>query len=364
MNTDKRFSTVYYAGKDKTSSEIVVSPLGIITISESNLQVSLQQTQLSLIGEAQTTLQISWREDGQQHVLLSHDPELLTMLSGLNVHPRTQAEIASLTAAQQRNHKKEHRRVPFYMSLIAAFFIGGYLLINLSVPLVTRMIPAEWEKQIGEYAFDNYLLSKKQINDVVVTGAVETILDRIDRYDNADLTYRVAVVDADMVNAFAFPGGYIIVTSGMIEQADAPEEIAAVLSHEIVHVLHRHGMRKLVRQAGLGILVSIVFGDISALSELIQLSSQLESLSFDRDLERDADQGGVKILQAAGISPQYMVSFFEKLHKVEDAVSGNIPEIFRTHPLTEERIQQLKNAQEPLDTFAFDLAWEGVKKAL
>ena len=361
MNSGQQFNGLYYAGHDKSSIHFTVSSHGFIEFGEGRESIALSKTTLDLIGDPETTLQMRWNENTEvNYSLVCHDPELIDCLLTTNLMPDIKEQLHELRQKQQKKAKSEKYRVPFYMTCIVAFFFSTYFMYSLAVPVITEVIPYEWEKEIGSFAFENYQTGKSVIENPVVNGAMDTIVKRIDEFDGSDISYEVIIIDAEMLNAFAFPGGYVVVTSGLINSADKPEEVAAVLAHELTHVLERHGMRKLVRQAGLGIFLSIVLGDASALSQLLDLSSQLESLSFDRSQEQDADDGGIKILQAAGISPQYLATFFEKIKDI-DSVTGNIPEVFRTHPLTDDRIERVADAAEPEQVFEFDIDWEKVK---
>jgi Zn-dependent protease with chaperone function len=366
MSSTIQFNGLYYAGHKKFSVFFSVSNHGIIEFEYDNgnkLDISLQKSALKLIGDPEATLQISWTDSNVNHALLSHDLTLMDRLTTLNLSPSIQTQLLGLQKKQQQQLKSEKKRVPVYMAVICAFFFGSYFLISHSSSFVADMIPYEWEQKIGSFAFENYLLGKQNIDNPNVKSAIKTIIDRIDQFDDSEITYEVAVIDAEMVNAFAFPGGFVVVTSGLINNADNPEQVAGVLSHELTHVIERHGMRKLARQAGLGILIGIVLGDTSALSQLVELSSQLDSLSFDRDQERLADEGAIKIMQAAGLSPQNFVAFFKTLQQL-DSVAGDIPEIFRTHPLTDERMERVAAAKEPKQLFSFKLNWERVKQDL
>jgi len=366
MSSSTQFKGLYYAGHEKFSVHFSVSSHGLIEFEydkANKLDIALQKTTLELIGDPETTLQISWTDNNTNHALLSHDLTLMDRLKTLNLSPSMQAQLLDLQKKQQQQHKSEKNRVPVYMAIIAGFFFGSYFLISQSSSFIADMIPYEWEQKIGSFAFENYLLGKQNIDNSKVESAIKTIVDRIDQFDDSEIAYEVAVIDADMVNAFAFPGGFVVVTSGLINNADNPEQVAGVLSHELTHVIERHGLRKLVRQAGLGILIGIVLGDASALSQLIELSSHLDSLSFDREQERHADDGAIKIMLAAGISPQHFVTFFKTL-KQQDSVAGDVPEIFSTHPLTDERIERVSAAKKPDKKFTFDLDWNGVKQEL
>lgn len=366
MGMENDFEGLYFAGRDKFPVRFSVSRLGTLEFSsggQGSRSVALQSTALSLIGDPPVTLQISWPDAGERHALLCREPALFDHLLALSLPPPMLATIAALQKKQRQSLKHEQHRVSAYLGLIAAFLAGGYGLFHFSAPVVADLIPFEWERKIGAFALENYQLGKKTVTDPQVNAAVKTIVERIDQFDGAEIDYQLTVVDADMINAFAFPGGYVVVTTGLIEHADNPEQVAGVLAHELTHVLERHSMRKLVRQAGLGVLIGIVFGDVSALSQLVELASQLDSLSFDRDQERGADDGAIKIMTAAGIAPRHLAAFFETIRK-QDTISGAIPELLQTHPLTDERIQRVSAAAEPESVYHFELDWAGVKQRL
>ena len=223
-------------------------------------------------------------------------------------------------------------------------------------------VQPEQERTIGREAAAVLLGAVPLVKD----EALQRYVNRVGRWvalqtERPDIDWRFGLLDSMDVNAFAAPGGYVFVTKGLLLRMGSEAELAGVLAHELTHVLQRHSMRKLVRQAGMGVLIGIVFGDVSALSQLIELSSQLDSLSFDRSQERSADDGAIEIMAAAGMSPQNLAAFFEKIQKA-DAITGNIPELFQTHPLTDERIKRVTAAAEPVQPFQFDMDWEALKQ--
>lgn len=366
MSSETLFNGQYYVGPEKYILRFWVSRLGSIELEghpQGRLSIPLAQTSLELIGDPKITLQIAWSDETVRHALLCRESGLLSELLALNLPASLREKLLGMQQQQRRNQSREKNRVPYYLLMTAAFLLAAYIAVNRSAPVVADWMPYEWERKIGSYALEQYKLGKAVIADAEVNAAVNTIVQRIDQFDDADIPYQLTVIDAEMVNAFAFPGGFVVVTSGLLEQADGPEQVAAVLAHELTHVIERHGVRKLVRQAGLGVVLGIVFGDASALSHLLELSAQLNNLAFDRDQERQADEGAVKILRKAGISPSHLAAFFDRIKKT-DKLSGDIPELFRTHPLTEERANRVASAEEPAEPFHFELDWPALQKRL
>ena len=165
-----------------------------------------------------------------------------------------------------------------------------------------------------------------------------------------------------VLNAFAVPGGKVVLHSGLILAAESPEEIAGVLAHEIAHVTRQHSMRQLVSTLGLYLLAQAFLGDMQGLmAVLLDNGSYLLTLKFSRDHESDADEVGLGYMRAAGIDPQGMVEMFRKLQaaheEMNEEMSGEIeeatgaedlsmPDFLSTHPDTGERIEAMQKLLE------------------
>lgn len=160
------------------------------------------------------------------------------------------------------------------------------------------------------------------------------------------LTYHFAVLDTPVVNAFAVPGGYIYVTRGILALMNSEAELAVVLGHELGHVNARHSVAKLsqlmLAQVGLGV-ASALSEKFAKLSGVASLGIQLLFLKFSRDDEREADSLGVQYSRKGGHDPGEMIRFFTSLEKLGDLSGGHsLPGFLSTHPLTAERIRNVK----------------------
>lgn len=246
----------------------------------------------------------------------------------------------------------------------AGVLILFYIFIVSANSLAAKMIPLEWEKKIGAIAYENILQNNQKITSENVTSALSKILERIDAHDGSNMKYELAIIDVKQVNAFALPGGYLIITSELLKQAKEAEEVAGVLSHEITHVLEQHGLKKIIRQAGMGILIAIILGDASIIAQLADLASNLKILHFDRIQEEKADAGAVKILKQADISPSHFISFLDILKSLEKSNLNDIPELLSTHPMTEKRIERLSKIKEPDNIRSLGINWSSVKSIL
>jgi predicted Zn-dependent protease len=150
--------------------------------------------------------------------------------------------------------------------------------------------------------------------------------------------YRWFVADRPDVNAFAAPGGVVVVFSGLIRAAGSAEELAGVLAHEVAHAELRHTLRGVIKSIGLRALAATVTGDISG-SVFADAAARLTELRFSRDAEREADAEGLRRLVAARIDPSGMIRFYEKLSAGQ---RFSPPSILSTHPAGGERLDSLR----------------------
>ncbi len=185
--------------------------------------------------------------------------------------------------------------------------------------------------------------SAKLVTDPVVTEYVNRIGQNLVRNSDARVPFTIKVLDTDEVNAFALPGGFFYVNSGLILAADNEAELAGVMAHEIGHVAARHATKNMTR-AEIWNLASIplifVGGPIAyAISEVASIAVPMTFLKFSRDAEREADLLGLEYDYAAGYDPQAFVQFFEKLNVDGKKKHGRLAKAFATHPMNADRIQ-------------------------
>ena len=184
--------------------------------------------------------------------------------------------------------------------------------------------------------------STKFINDPVVTEYVNRIAQNLVKNSDAKIPFTVKVIDSDEVNAFALPGGFFFVNSGLILNADTEAEMAGVMAHEISHVIAHHAVREQTRQnyAQFGTIPLIFVGGGLGygLYEAANIGVPLTFLQFSREFEAQADFLGTQYLYRAGYDPQALVTFFEKIQNLEKQKPGLVARAFETHPATPDRI--------------------------
>jgi Zn-dependent protease with chaperone function len=248
---------------------------------------------------------------------------------------------------------------------ILATVLGLWLGSDLLVEIAVSRIPVEWEQKLGESAYRDFLSHQEVMKEGPAVAALGEMTQRMTAQilDNP-YKFEVTVVKSDVINAFALPGGYVVVFTGLMKKAESGEEVAGVLSHELNHVLQRHGLERIVKSLGLMAVAAIVFGNQQGLVGMMkQLGVELFTLKFGREQETEADLTGLQLLQRAKINPAGMITFFERLSEKDQ---GRM-EWFSTHPMSAARAERLKAELAALpkkspESFTFD--WKQVQASL
>jgi beta-barrel assembly-enhancing protease len=184
----------------------------------------------------------------------------------------------------------------------------------------------------------------KLINDPVITEYVNRIGQNLVRNSDSAVPFTIKVVDTDDINAFALPGGFFYVQSGLILAADEEAELAGVMAHEIAHVAACHIARQLSRQQLMGfatLVPAILLGGPVGYAgyEAANLAGGLGIMKFSRSIEADADFLGIQYMYKAGYDPQAYITFFEKIQAMDKKKPGTISKAFSSHPQTPDRIE-------------------------
>jgi hypothetical protein len=186
--------------------------------------------------------------------------------------------------------------------------------------------------------------SVKMVQDPVVNEYVNRIGQNLVRNSDAQVPFTIKVIDSDEINAFALPGGFFYVNSGLILAADEEAELAGVMAHEIAHVAARHGMRQMTRmnwaQIGTIPLIFVGGGLGYGIYEASGLALPLTFMKFQRNFEAEADYLGLQYMYKTGYDPQAFISFFEKIQAKEKKKPGTLAKAFASHPQTPDRIEE------------------------
>ncbi|MGA8222877.1 MAG: M48 family metallopeptidase [Candidatus Acidiferrales bacterium] len=206
----------------------------------------------------------------------------------------------------------------------------------------------EREIALGKQLAQQVDRSAKFIDDPVINEYVNRVGQNIVRNSDAQVPFTIKVIDSDVVNAFALPGGFFYVNSGLILHADEESELAGVMAHEIAHVCARHGTKNatkgdIVQLASIPAMIFIPYTWAGyALYQGMNFLIPLTFLKFSRDAEREADYLGLQYMYKTGYDPNSFVSFFEKIEAQEKKQPGTIPKVFATHPPTPDRIEAIQ----------------------
>jgi predicted Zn-dependent protease len=204
----------------------------------------------------------------------------------------------------------------------------------------------EKEIALGKSLAQDVERQAKIISDPVIAEYVNRVGQNLVRNSDAKVPFTIKVIDSEEVNAFALPGGFFFVNSGLILKAENEAELAGVMAHEIAHVAARHGTRQATRGeiANLATIPLIFMGGWTgyAIRQGAGLAIPLGFLKFSQSMESEADYLGLQYLYKSGYDPTAFVDFFEKIQSLEKKKPGTLAKIFSSHPPTDDRI---KNAQ-------------------
>jgi len=201
----------------------------------------------------------------------------------------------------------------------------------------------EKEIALGKQLAQEVEREAKIIDDPIIAEYVSRVGQNLVRNSDAKVPFTIKVLDTEEVNAFALPGGFFFVNSGLILKADSESELAGVMAHEIAHVAARHGTRQATRGEIINIAsIPLIFmGGWTgyAIRQGAGLAIPMGFLTFTRGFEREADYLGLQYLYKTGYDPTSFVDFFEKIQSLEKKKPGTMSKVFSTHPMTDDRIK-------------------------
>jgi Zn-dependent protease with chaperone function len=299
--------------------------------------------------------------------VLVNDLTLLDELAGSS-NPQVRQKA---TLALNRRKKKKINKIAG-IAIIMALFLGLISLASTQAAgLIVKLIPLKWDEKLGEVSYPSAVGSmapgSSKIEDKYVIQSIEEIKSRLaGALKKTPFKYEVTLLKSPIENAFALPGGKIVIFTGILLKVDSPEELAGIMAHEIMHVEKRHAMRQIVSRLGLTALLQIVLGDAAdAGSVILEIGSELLSLGYSRSMESEADKEGIKLLSAAGISADGMIAFFKKMSENEKELKSM--QWLLTHPLSEKRATELSEIykkNKPVHVKKFTINWKTLKSHL
>jgi Zn-dependent protease with chaperone function len=256
------------------------------------------------------------------------------------------ASLDTLAAQLRRSGRGNRITAAVVMLALVALGYGLWWLPTRALPRAVDALPTTVDRQLGDAVIGQFLQGQREVRAPAMQAALEEMVARLaDETPSPRFTYRVHVIDRDEMNAFALPGGQIVVFTGLIRRAAGPEQVAGVLAHEIAHVTGRHGLRGVARSVGVWGGLQLLVGDASGLMALATAGTAHAIVSgYSREQERAADAEGARMMAAAGLDPHALGQFFSVMAREPRTEVPGALAWLSTHPESEERratIEQL-----------------------
>jgi predicted Zn-dependent protease len=251
-------------------------------------------------------------------------------------------------------HDPSARRTRTKWTIVAALavIVITALLYRWGIPILSAsimpLIPVSWEEAVGERVVGRLVPEGRRCRNPRLMEALSTIAHPLIQPEFSNrYPIRLYVLDDNAVNAFAVPGGHVVLLRGLLERTEAPEQLAGVLAHELQHVYKRHTTRAMIEQTTGAVLMTALSGDFSGgLTWGIGAAQALNALRYSCAHEAEADLAGLHMMEAAGLDSTAMVTFFRNMQQ-ELPGAASIPDFLTTHPHMDERISALTIATHP-----------------
>jgi len=327
-------------GECEVGGRIVIEPQRLLFLSDTaNLELSLDR--LDIERHASGRLLFSSPEETDWLVYAADE----AILKNYFLTRRNRLRLLARELRRQREGQRTLKLAGVFLVAFTSVAAAVWLLSGWTINFLVRKVPISWEIELADSAYEEIKEYVKPVNDPRLTAELRALTDRLAAvlpYNN--YKFQLQIIDEPIPNAFALPGGRILVTTGLFAVANRPEEIAGVLAHEMAHVTRRHGLRKIITTAGPYYVLKVFVSDKSGFLSLISHGSQLlVRQSFSRDLEREADEAGWHYLEAANIDPRGLADFLRKLmaDRLTQALEKSPLRILSDHPPTTERVEHL-----------------------
>ena len=324
-------SAIYFDGKSSTPQNIQLSfdtIRGVLTISAPSFQKRINLLETKSVKNA-NHLTLQFGEDQVQQIKIDD----LKFIDTIQKYLKRNNQINwydKLIAYSTGTH--------IILSLLFLSFIGAlyFYFVPLIAEKAVAIIPEEYDYQMSGLFIDEYLES--EIVDAKKTKLLNDFSKELDLNNTKPLKF--TVIESSLVNAFALPDGNIVVYTGLLNELKSANELVGLIGHEASHVNRRHSMKMLCRNLSGYLFISAVFNDVNGITAVIGDNiHSLQSMSYSRTFEKEADIDALAILNRNKIDPNGMLQLFERL---EDNSIVQIPEFLSSHPITSERSNYIK----------------------
>jgi predicted Zn-dependent protease len=268
----------------------------------------------------------------------------------------------SFRSARSRRWKIAAIGLAIVALAIGAIYASGWSPLKS----IAGTFPETWRQRLGNAARDSMTEGYKQCVDPAGQAALTHLAERLEKAVPAGTTFDVRVYDWSLMNAFAVPGGEIVLTKGLIDKAQTADEVAGVLAHEMGHGIEMHPEIAIIRSVGLAAAVQVMLGGTAG-GGLANIGLMLAQLGYSRDAERQADRRAIELLKSSAITPNGLASFFKRVMdmEAEQDTSGSKSDAFawlHTHPPVKERLALVRHQSDYPATPALDeQSWRDLK---
>jgi predicted Zn-dependent protease len=297
--------------------------------------------------------------------LFSEDEALLAALGQVG-QGQLSDQVSRLTRDARRARARSGLWTVVTLLLVVLIGYGAYRGLGAGASRAVEALPLSIDERIGTLAMQSMPLQGRKVTDPVLVNAVAELMSRLTPHaGEPGLTFDVTIVDAPIVNAYCLPGGKIVLYTGLLKTAEAPEQVASVLAHEMAHATQRHGLKRIGNSLGLVAAVNLLLGDVSGfVAVAVELAQHGLLTSHDREQETASDIEAVRMMSAAGLAPTALADFFVLLEKEGGDVPGAIAWL-SSHPQLAERQKEIRQRTEQLGGFEprpLALDWEQVSR--
>jgi Zn-dependent protease with chaperone function len=350
-------SALFFDGKaaQRHQVHVAVGARDLVIMGASMAQGSwpLADTYMAAPPDAQALLILGNRRQPNARLRIS-DPEQVR-----------QIETAMPALAKDLRRYKPWRAANWFTGVVAAIcgVIGVGLALDGAPVVLAPLVPYQLEAAVGDRVMrtaPQYLFGRDCTNPAG-REALDALVIRLAEAAGHDRPITLHVTNSKIPNAFAIPGGHVVLFHGAIDGASGPEEVAAVVAHEIGHVVARHSVRSLIRELGLKTALTLLTGGASGDigGSMAEYGSKLVSLSYSRGAEEEADRLGIAMLKKAGLRADGLSKFFERAEKF-DRSGGGSSSWLSTHPANEQRIAANRQSADGESPFT-EAQWKAVK---
>lgn len=254
---------------------------------------------------------------------------------------------------------------------IAAAGLMLFVILPAMANTMAKIIPVEREIAFGKTVTRQMerVLSRSRFADLRCTdpegeAALQAMLARLTDGQNMAYKVNLQVFDHEMVNAFAAPGGQVVILRGLLDEAHHPDEVAGVLAHEIGHVEARDATRHALRAAGSAGLLTMFLGDFTGGAAIAILGEHMISATYTRDAESAADDFALNMLEQANVNAAGLAQFFDLVQKIQGELGIELPAYLSTHPETADRAvlaREVAQTQRNTNPVLTDTQWQALK---